>query len=66
VKPESYQEVYLPIAPQVEQGMITVKIQTHTQIRQQVFEIELEIMVGLRKNHQQSNHFNYAYDNQSN
>jgi hypothetical protein len=23
-------------------------------------------MVGLRKNHQQSNHFNYAYDNQSN
>ncbi|XP_046648840.1 CD109 antigen-like [Daphnia pulicaria] len=44
VKPESYQEVYLPIAPQVEQGSIIVKIQIHTQIRQQVFEIDLEIM----------------------
>jgi hypothetical protein len=52
VKPESYQEVYLPIAPQVEQGMITVKIQIHTQIRQQVFEIDLEIMV--RKSPKQS------------
>ncbi len=45
MKPESYQEVYLPIAPQVEQGMITIRIQTYTQIRRQVFEIDLEIMV---------------------
>jgi hypothetical protein len=52
VKPESYQEVYLPIAPQVEQGSIIVKIQIHTQIRQQVFEIDLEIMV--RKSPKQS------------
>ena len=47
MKPESYVEVYLPIAPQVDQGTITIKILTITQISRQDFNIELEIMVSL-------------------
>ena len=39
-------EVYMPIAPQVEQGVITIKIQTITQINRQNLEIELEILVS--------------------
>lgn len=39
-------EVYIPIAPQVEQGVITVKIQTITQINRENIEIEIEILVG--------------------
>jgi hypothetical protein len=47
VKSESYGEVYLPIAPQVEQGTITIKIATMTQIGRQDFSIDLEILVSL-------------------
>ena len=39
-------EVYIPIAPQVEQGVITVKIQTITQINRENIEIEIEILVS--------------------
>nr|CAH0103527.1 unnamed protein product [Daphnia galeata] len=42
--PLSYREVYLPIAPQVEQGTITIKIRTISQIRRQVFDIDLDIL----------------------
>jgi len=45
VKAQSYREVYLPIAPQVEQGTITIKIRTISQIRRQVFDIDLDILV---------------------
>ena len=38
-------EVYIPIAPQVEQGVIIVKLQTITQINRKDFEIELQILV---------------------
>ena len=39
-------EIYLPIAPQVEQGFITVKIQTISQINRKDFDIDLEILVS--------------------
>lgn len=45
VKAESYWEVYVPIAPQVDRGVITIKMQTISQINRQDFKIELEIMV---------------------
>lgn len=38
-------EVYIPIAPQVEQGAIVIKIQTVSQIRRQTFNIELDVLV---------------------
>uniref|UniRef100_A0A0P4XT60 Macroglobulin complement-related protein n=1 Tax=Daphnia magna TaxID=35525 RepID=A0A0P4XT60_9CRUS len=44
VKPEAYWEVYVPIAPQVDQGLIKIKLQTVSQINRQDFEIELEIV----------------------
>ncbi|XP_059351436.1 CD109 antigen-like [Daphnia carinata] len=44
VKPQSYWEVYVPVAPQVDQGVITIKLQTVSQINRQDFEIELEIV----------------------
>ena len=47
VKPESYGEVYLPIAPQVEQGTITIKIMLAINnlrlLNRQDFSIDLEI-----------------------
>ena len=49
VKPESYGEDYLPIAPQVEQGTITIKIMLAINnlrlLNRQDFSIDLEIMV---------------------
>ena len=45
IKPELMTEVYLPIAPQVEQGTITIKIQIHTQMTHDTFDVELEILV---------------------
>ena len=38
-------EIYMPIAPQIEQGTITVKIRTLSQIHKQTFDIDLEILV---------------------
>ncbi len=40
-------EVYIPIAPQVEQGFINVKIQTITQLNRKDFDIELQILVSI-------------------
>lgn len=45
VKPDSMMIVCLAIAPQVDHGMISVKIQTISQIYRKDFDIELEILV---------------------
>uniref|UniRef100_A0A0P5S381 Macroglobulin complement-related protein n=1 Tax=Daphnia magna TaxID=35525 RepID=A0A0P5S381_9CRUS len=44
VRAQSMWEVYIPIAPQVEQGAIVIKIQTVSQIRRQTFNIELDVL----------------------
>lgn len=41
----SMTEVYMPIAPQIEQGTITVKIQIMSQIARQDMAIDIEILV---------------------
>jgi CD109 antigen len=45
LKPDSMLEVDIPISPQVEQGTITVKIQTISQYSHQDHEVELNILV---------------------
>lgn len=39
-------EVMMPIAPQIEQGTITVHIRSLSQIRRQDIAVEVEILVG--------------------
>lgn len=40
-------EVYIPVAPQIEQGTMTVKLQALSQIARQDFEVEVEILVRI-------------------
>ena len=46
VKAGQMLEVAVPISPQIEQGTITVKFQTISQILRQSFDVDLEILVG--------------------
>ena len=45
-------EVYIPIAPQIEQGTITVKIKIMSQIARQDLSIDIEILVMIIKREQ--------------
>lgn len=53
VKAGHYYEVYVPVAPQIEQGTLTVNLQVISQIRSQDFEVEIKILPegGTMKRH---------------
>lgn len=51
----SMKEIHVPIAPQIEQGTISVKIRTITQIARQDFSVDVEILVrkdGIDRSHE--------------